>query len=390
MIGRNWTEGEIALATKLGSEGKTAKEIAVALNRTRESVDSKLRKANIKYKKNEFFDLNGEDALWFRENFNKLKIRECAEIKGMTINRVQQIANLLGLSKQKKRSNVPLEIQNQIAEEYKTHKNKGKLKEKYGYGMATISKIIAERGIEFSLYSKFDDIGAGIIKDFNDGILSMRQMEIKYDYSMDQMRNKLKELGIYDENRWEKTINKKPYYQCWVDKYGEEKARQLDIEYRKKKSEEVKARPYVYRDAPQGSGNGWKGWYDGHYFRSLRELCFIVEMDEAGIEWNSAEKKIYDIPYIWDGNPRIYRPDFVIGNLLYEIKPIRLHTSPKVSAKAKAAHEFCSKNGLTYIITDVEIKPELIKKYYDLGRVKFDRDYEERFLNFLKKNQKAG
>jgi hypothetical protein len=31
------------------------------------------------------------------------------------------------------------------------------------------------------------------------------------------------------------------------------------------------------KPSPQGSGNGWSGWYKGKYFRSIMELSFIVE-----------------------------------------------------------------------------------------------------------------
>jgi hypothetical protein len=34
------------------------------------------------------------------------------------------------------------------------------------------------------------------------------------------------------------------------------------------------------KPSPQGSGNGWSGWYKGWYFRSLIELSYMVNVIE--------------------------------------------------------------------------------------------------------------
>ena len=51
------------------------------------------------------------------------------------------------------------------------------------------------------------------------------------------------------------------------------------------------------RPTPQGSGNGWKGWYKGWFFRSLKELSYVVNVLEPnGDIWESAEN--IKIPYV--------------------------------------------------------------------------------------------
>jgi transposase len=137
--------------------------------------------------------------------------------------------------------------------------------------------------------------------------------------------------------------------------------------------------------APQGAGVGWKGWYKGIYFRSLREVSYLLYLDKNNIPWTPAEKKKYTIPYInWDGAERTYRPDFLINNdTLIEIKPKRLQKSPNVMAKTKAALIWAAENGLKYEIIDFPINQSEILAQIDIN-IKFDRDYKEKFLKYVK------
>lgn len=175
-----------------------------------------------------------------------------------------------------------------------------------------------------------------------------------------------------------------PMIETMIAKYGEERGRIRYSEYQDKMSKITSGEnnPMFGKPSPQGTGNGWKGWYKDHYFRSLREVMFMIEMDEKGIEWKSGESKDYTIPYTINGKPRTYRPDFIAGNILYEIKPIRLHKSPSVVAKKAAADAFCSTRGLEYRLIDIEIDGESIKAAHDRGDIRFDRDYEKRFLEY--------
>jgi hypothetical protein len=134
------------------------------------------------------------------------------------------------------------------------------------------------------------------------------------------------------------------------------------------------------KPTPQGAGNGWKGWYKEHYFRSLRELMFMIQADDKGVIWVSAES--IRIPYLWNGNQRTYRPDFRVENRLIEIKPKRLHTSPLVSAKQEAAKLFCATHGLIYELIDMSIDSGKIYDSYVKNLIRFSHDYEQRFLDW--------
>jgi hypothetical protein len=141
------------------------------------------------------------------------------------------------------------------------------------------------------------------------------------------------------------------------------------------------------KPTPQGSGNGWSGWYKSFYFRSLHELSYIVNiLEKRGLSFESAEQKKYRIDYIdWDGKPRTYCADFIVEcNLMIECKPSKLHTSETVILKARAALEFCKKHGLTYSIIDPPmLTPSQIQQLYKQGLLRwlprYQQKYEEKY-----------
>lgn len=174
----------------------------------------------------------------------------------------------------------------------------------------------------------------------------------------------------------------KSVYDVWVVKYGCEKAKELLEEWKKKQSinSTGENNPMYGKPTPQGSGNGWSGWYNGVYFRSLRELSYMVGLDEAGIEWSSAER--VRIKYVnWDGVERTYCPDFLVQkHLLVEIKPTRLRSSKTAQLKQQAAELYCNANDLKYEIIDPGPLPaERVKILRNVGSVKFIDRYEKLF-----------
>lgn len=146
-------------------------------------------------------------------------------------------------------------------------------------------------------------------------------------------------------------------YQILLDTYGKEEA---DIRYQTsinkwKISSSGSNNPMYGKPSPKKCGNGWSGWYKGQFFRSLRELSYIVNvLEPSGKEWKSAES--IRIPYKnYDGSDRTYSPDFICDNKLIEIKPVRLIQTPLVQLKSKAAIEYSNQNNLTFLIIDTEI-----------------------------------
>lgn len=179
-------------------------------------------------------------------------------------------------------------------------------------------------------------------------------------------------------------------YERWVEKHGREKADELMASRREKKSQASSGanNPMFGRPAPQGSGNGWSGWYKGWFFRSLRELAYMVKVIERdGLAWRTAESSELKISYVdWRGASRTYTADFVIGEkTLVEIKPSKLHSSPTVMLKRAAALEFCERAGLEYRIVDPPpLSDGEIVELHDRGMIEFTERYEAKFAGRFK------
>ena len=171
----------------------------------------------------------------------------------------------------------------------------------------------------------------------------------------------------------------------WKEKYDEKEVERREKKWKKKLSDKFKGeKNHMFgKPSPQGSGNGWSGWYKNWFFRSVLELSYMINVIEKGkIKWESAEKRKYMIKYTdFKGEQRNYFADFFINDSkIVEIKPERLKNSSKVIAKCKAAEEFCKNNGYEFeIITPKMITSEEIKKLYIEKKIKFTDKYEEKF-----------
>ena len=146
--------------------------------------------------------------------------------------------------------------------------------------------------------------------------------------------------------------------------------------------------PMYGKPSPNGSGNGWSGWYKGWFFRSIKELTYIVNVIERfNLTWESAENKNYMIEYFdYKGLKRNYFPDFIINKkYLVEIKPKKLFKSDLVIRKQEAALNFCKKNGLKYKLRSINnlTNKELIDLYLN-GEIifteRYDKKFKERYL----------
>lgn len=181
-----------------------------------------------------------------------------------------------------------------------------------------------------------------------------------------------------------KVSNSKHPYDIWLEKYGKEIADQKFMELRIKNSQALSGNknPMFGKPSPQGSGNGWSGWYKGWFFRSIRELSYVIlVLEKNDLKWEVPDKK-FRIQYIdYDGKIRNYFPDFIVcDKIIVEIKPKKLHNSPKVLAKKIAAIKFCEENGFKYEIIDPPMLA--IEKMIDLYTnkdVKFLEKYDLKF-----------
>lgn len=178
--------------------------------------------------------------------------------------------------------------------------------------------------------------------------------------------------------------NTRPIYDIWIEKYGKEEAdrRQENLREKRRVNSSGENNPMYGKPSPNGSGIGWKGWYDGRFFRSLRELSFMI----SNPQYVSAETKEWTAEYIdFKGTKRTTRPDFVCNSekIVVECKPKRLHNSPSVSLKMKAMEKLCENVGYKYRLVDPEIiSRDKILTLVTEGRVKFMGDYEKRVRDY--------
>ena len=188
----------------------------------------------------------------------------------------------------------------------------------------------------------------------------------------------------------------KSVYDVWVEKYGKEEADRRNKEMQRKKSEKNKGKnnPMYGKPAPKGSGNGISGWYKEWYFRSFRELSYMVNViEKEGHEWRSLDNTPdFRIKYLdKDGHERSYCPDFLIDNkIIVEIKPKKLQGLDSVVRKQNAAIMYCKTRNLVHIITDVEILDfSIIEKMVNDGVVRLTDKSLKKFNQYQRKHHKG-
>lgn len=182
--------------------------------------------------------------------------------------------------------------------------------------------------------------------------------------------------------------SKKLKNKTYEEVYGEEKARVI----KKKLSQPGENNPMYGKPSPEGSGNGWSGWYNGHYFRSLLELSYMHKLDALNIRYVTAETKEFEVEYLdWKNNKRIYFPDLYLPltNEVIEIKPKKLVNTNNNQLKYKEAMKKFSN---FKIITDEEIEKLSYKKIVDLinrGILKFIKRYNNKLKEWRNTNEEV-
>jgi hypothetical protein len=178
------------------------------------------------------------------------------------------------------------------------------------------------------------------------------------------------------------------HYDVWLEKYGKEEADMKLEEFKSKisKATSGKNNPMYGKPSPQGSGNGWSGWYNGIYFRSLLELSFLVNwVDRFKLNIENAEKKKYKIQYTFNGAERNYFADWIVnGKYLVEIKPKRLWNTPQNKAKFEEAAKYCKENNLIFkLIEPIKIKDNIILYLYQNKEIELSKNYTEKLKKYF-------
>ena len=174
-------------------------------------------------------------------------------------------------------------------------------------------------------------------------------------------------------------------YDIWLEKYGEEEAKIRYDSYINKVSETMKGEKAFWfgKTPPHGVGNGYNGWYNNWFFRSIHELSYMINViEKENLEWISAENQEYKVSYVDEtGEKRNYFADFLIQkNTLIEVKPTSLQETKNVLLKSEAAKKFCKNKGLRYEIVDpIKLTDEEIMDLYVDGKIIFTEKTEQKF-----------
>lgn len=180
-------------------------------------------------------------------------------------------------------------------------------------------------------------------------------------------------------------------YDIWVEKYGISEAENRLQSFKEKLSLRFSGsgNPMFGRSPGSGSGAGWGGWLDGKYFRSLRELSFMLKNPNA----ISAETKEWRARYTDSrGSDRTTVADFVLHDvkLLVECKPLALHKTVDVVRKAEALQGLAESLGYRFTLVDPEILlGSELTSLVSAGRVKFNKSTIERFEKWQSSNKKC-
>lgn len=257
-----------------------------------------------------------------------------------------------------------------------------------GVGMYVVARVMKENSVELKGFHATDAAKDAIIADYRSALLTKADIAAKHGFTASTLGKALARWGVVDPYQQQKLAangvtepNRVGMYDCWLASHGKEEADRRKEAWSKKASANTSGinNPMYGRPSPTGSGNGWKGWYRDIHFRSLREWCFMLQMERDGIPWISAES--IRIPYPFNGGERTYSPDFLVrGTELIEVKPHNLHNTHGVKAKQAAAETFCRDRGWTYRVTDVPLDTEAMWTAYIQGLARFENRYEERFL----------
>jgi len=177
----------------------------------------------------------------------------------------------------------------------------------------------------------------------------------------------------------------KSVYSTWLEKFGKNIADKKLSEFKNKLSiaNKGKNNPMFGKPSPLGSGNGWSGWYNGFYFRSLHELNFLYYEKRFNISLINGEIKKYKIPYInLDNEKKNYFSDYIIeGKYIIEIKPKKLWSTPINKLKFIAGKRWAKDNLLKFKIIDCgPIDSNIFDILYNNGEVKLIKRYELKYL----------
>lgn len=131
----------------------------------------------------------------------------------------------------------------------------------------------------------------------------------------------------------------------------------------------------------------FKGYYKGWFFRSLKELSFVLLCEENGQKWQSAETEELSVTYTdVYGKKRKHFADLLVDkHIIVEIKPKAYQKSKTVKLKSQAMQQFCNKNGYHYMVVSPKIVPiAKLKELVDKNEILISEELQTKFSKYIK------
>jgi len=156
--------------------------------------------------------------------------------------------------------------------------------------------------------------------------------------------------------------------------------------YENRRSYAGEGNPMFGRPSPQGSGNGWSGWYRGFFFRSILELSFMKSLFDRNVRFESGELKKHRITYETEGRKRNYFPDFFLPDTgeYIEVKPSKLIGIKSNLSKFEAARSLFGEK--FKVVTESEVERlgvrDLSKMITD-GDLKWMQRYQTKWEKWI-------
>lgn len=126
------------------------------------------------------------------------------------------------------------------------------------------------------------------------------------------------EIEYYEQDGWIHGSTENMKINCKKNRTNPGKANSLEKEEeRRKKISETMKKNNLCGGYRKGSGRGHKGIYKGIYCDSSWELAFVVYYIEHNMFIKRCDERR---EYIYNGEKRIYLPDFITDNGIIEIK----------------------------------------------------------------------
>lgn len=153
--------------------------------------------------------------------------------------------------------------------------------------------------------------------------------------------------------------------------YGEEKGRAIRTALSLKRRGELNP---AFGKIYNRGGRSIKGYYNGHFFRSLLEYSFMKHLECLGHTIGvDVEYENFTVPYTFDGKAGTYCIDFHVKseNTVYEVKPsyVLKNTPLKQLAKWDAAKDFFKKLNLEFkVVTELDFQKLHFEDVYNIDK----------------------